>query len=619
MVGNMKKKNYSVFRGFTLLLLLSVWGRLYAQQNLGFSPSAMGTIHQMRVYDDTLFVASGKGVYAYPLKTKTRQWEMYYFENIEILDFVKNDRYLLAFAKYGGSDGADPTSQQKILLYDQDNKTVSDHTPEDLKESLFFNGQSLKPNGMSQSTSDPNMLFMVVPDYKDSHDNSRANRFLLKKSTDFGNHWETCQFKTNEGMSDIELPADGTVFLSPFDPNSGIICGWVRQKGQYLARTNDLVMTLGNGVETFKADEKRESGSIEGLAFHPQDRNLVMSYGGNGIARSTDGGENWIFVSDDSPYRFVSFDEKDPDKAYAICENEDQQDGMPLIVYESDDKGVTWRELFRIARTGTCPVNAVRYHDSVLFATLFPDPQRTIQQDEIIKIDLGGYHPLVIENRHWFYNVKDNGQIAGRVDYSIRGSVQVDGNPCRKLFSTSTSGGVKYVGALYEDDRRVSLYYDKDGHTEKILLYDFNLQVGDELPEGCYAKTIGDFRVIRRDMIMIPSTGRSTLRLILKAGDKEITWIEGIGSETGWFPVQPVGDIPFFILEDMAAMSFDSCNDSNVPICTIHDFVEISTGILSLSSPNMTKPSLYDLNGRRIKGVPQKGVYIQNGRKVVVK
>jgi len=36
---------------------------------------------------------------------------------------------------------------------------------------------------------------------------------------------------------------------------------------------------------------------------------------------------------------------------------------------------------------------------------------------------------------------------------------------------------------------------------------------------------------------------------------------------------------------------------------------------------NVTKPSsiLYDLQGRRINGKPGKGVYIENGRKVVTK
>jgi hypothetical protein len=51
------------------------------------------------------------------------------------------------------------------------------------------------------------------------------------------------------------------------------------------------------------------------------------------------------------------------------------------------------------------------------------------------------------------------------------------------------------------------------------------------------------------------------------------------------------------------------------------DIREISaSGIRSAETNKISETdACYDLNGRRIKGVPQKGVYIQNGRKVVVK
>jgi hypothetical protein len=51
------------------------------------------------------------------------------------------------------------------------------------------------------------------------------------------------------------------------------------------------------------------------------------------------------------------------------------------------------------------------------------------------------------------------------------------------------------------------------------------------------------------------------------------------------------------------------------------DIREISaSGIRSAETNKISEiDACYDLNGRRIKGVPQKGVYIQNGRKVVVK
>ena len=47
---------------------------------------------------------------------------------------------------------------------------------------------------------------------------------------------------------------------------------------------------------------------------------------------------------------------------------------------------------------------------------------------------------------------------------------------------------------------------------------------------------------------------------------------------------------------------------------------EVATGIESslTSHPSPLTP-VYDLQGRRLNGQPQRGLYIQNGRKVVVK
>ena len=52
---------------------------------------------------------------------------------------------------------------------------------------------------------------------------------------------------------------------------------------------------------------------------------------------------------------------------------------------------------------------------------------------------------------------------------------------------------------------------------------------------------------------------------------------------------------------------------------TILPLEDYHTGIQVTTSAREDHNPAYDLNGRRIKGVPQKGVYIQNGRKVVVK
>ena len=43
------------------------------------------------------------------------------------------------------------------------------------------------------------------------------------------------------------------------------------------------------------------------------------------------------------------------------------------------------------------------------------------------------------------------------------------------------------------------------------------------------------------------------------------------------------------------------------------------TGIYIVTSSSETQPTLHDLQGRRLTQKPAKGVYIQNGKKVVVR
>ena len=55
----------------------------------------------------------------------------------------------------------------------------------------------------------------------------------------------------------------------------------------------------------------------------------------------------------------------------------------------------------------------------------------------------------------------------------------------------------------------------------------------------------------------------------------------------------------------------------------VNDMMSIDksvTGIYSLTNPSATSSTkIHDLQGRRINGKPGKGVYIENGRKVVTK
>ena len=47
--------------------------------------------------------------------------------------------------------------------------------------------------------------------------------------------------------------------------------------------------------------------------------------------------------------------------------------------------------------------------------------------------------------------------------------------------------------------------------------------------------------------------------------------------------------------------------------------LNLTTDIASTPAPTQDKDALYDLSGRKLEHAPQKGIYIQNGKKVLVK
>ena len=77
----MKQKALLLF--FGLLIGLN----MMAQEKL--LPSCPYYCHVAKIYDDTLFAASEKGLYAYPLRKENPKWEIYGFEGIEVANFVK--------------------------------------------------------------------------------------------------------------------------------------------------------------------------------------------------------------------------------------------------------------------------------------------------------------------------------------------------------------------------------------------------------------------------------------------------------------------------------------------------------------------------------------------------
>lgn len=137
------------------------------------------------------------------------------------------------------------------------------------------------------------------------------------------------------------------------------------------------------------------------------------------------------------------------------------------------------------------------------------------------------YDPLLKEGKHWNYRIH-NHNTGLDIFYSLEvaGDSLFKGVPCKRILYVQGSDSRLY-SLMYENDR--CLYNWNGDSWDK--LYDFNLEVGDEIShQGT------EYYVCAIDSIDI--SGYKRLRLHFGLKDNEfhmgtMTWIEGIGSGNG--------------------------------------------------------------------------------------
>ena len=95
-------------------------------------------------------------------------------------------------------------------------------------------------------------------------------------------------------------------------------------------------------------------------------------------------------------------------------------------------------------------------------------------------------------------------------------------------------------------------------------------------------------------------------------------WIEGVGP--GW--MLDILDDPYFnVTADGYGRCIIDCSVNGKSIYRTTDYdLQMTTSVPTpLRTDGITSSAFYDLQGRRLTDKPTKGVYIQNGKKVVIK
>ncbi len=220
------------------------------------------------------------------------------------------------------------------------------------------------------------------------------------------------------------------------------------------------------------------------------------------------------------------------------------------------------------------------------------------------------YRPFLEDGKVWMYHYYND--FTGKEFYQslIVKSDTVIGDKSYKTIVDVSTGKTEYV--MREEGKKVYWkYLDRD----EYVLYDFGLKKGDsfKLYDDDNGKDPSAWAtVVSVDTVIV---GNRSFRVIdVRPNDMmgwPNLWVEGIGGMYG-FATNYLAVGNFY--------SFSSCQLNGETLFAWRDFGTVSVKGLQYVNRIFPPKVSCDLQGRRIDGQqPRKGVYIRDGRKVVVK
>ena len=226
---------------------------------------------------------------------------------------------------------------------------------------------------------------------------------------------------------------------------------------------------------------------------------------------------------------------------------------------------------------------------------------------------------LLVDGKTWEYLLVhtyiDFSDVKQKVD-SIYVRVWIDGDSIVDAqtyhrMRISRSDGATAPDELWrENDGKVFLLNRLNGKEE--LMYDFTLKAGDRFS----MQGINNLTVKSNDEVLVNDVIRKRITI---AQSEVFPWVEGVGN--AGLLTEPLGS-PF---GNGMAWHLLSCVENGEVIFGEKDFYapaydgSITDSTHDVAAPVREKGDdiFHDLQGRRLNGIPQKGVYIQNGRKMV--
>lgn len=208
------------------------------------------------------------------------------------------------------------------------------------------------------------------------------------------------------------------------------------------------------------------------------------------------------------------------------------------------------------------------------------------------------YHPFAKEGKVFMTNNRK---------YEMKGDTVIGGNCYKRVFITENET-TQYWGATRDKDMQV--YMVKAGSSSEKLYYDFGYDTEYVIDLGADEARMDKpfYGITNNGEKYKISYGSCFMKNSELQHPTSYIWIDGVGNTSE--PFEPLNDLGFY-----------QCLEDGVCVFNFDIFMELmlneKTFIESIKGSIPNPSALYDLQGRCIKGQPQKGMYIQGGKKFV--
>ncbi len=265
---------------------------------------------ETQIIDNYLYVPTINGIYRKNLNNlNTIDWELYAFEGIPIIDFIKNNDTIMAATAVW--------SDKELLLLSTDNAlTYEDYTPASFPY-IENKGRILR---IAQNPHNRNTFAFM-----------HLGQGGVSLSTNFGLDW----MPQNTSIGGYQ---DWFIDFNPNDTTN------IFHTGELIFFSSYINATYDNGA-LWSTIESINNHCTHSIAFHPFDKNTMVSGGEGRLAKSTDQGLTWITTGFVPEYIYkIIYDKENPNILYASGDINGVSD--ELRIHRSTDGGDSWHVFY---------------------------------------------------------------------------------------------------------------------------------------------------------------------------------------------------------------------------------------------------------------------------------